>query len=128
MKHLTAFITVVCFVLGLSFFFSDIQADSKSPLAGKLFADRKDKSKISHEEKEEMLKKKEAELSQKEEAPNKKEVELKAWEQRLKSRARVRKAPRAATTPGVVNLQSPRTTGPVAPSTPAPAPKNGPSK
>ena len=121
MKRLTASITAVFFIMGLGLFLPSIQAEPKSPLAGKLFADRKDKAKISHEAKEEMLKKKEEELLQKEEALKKKEEELKAWELRLKKRTRVRRTPPATNPSGVVNLQAPRTTGPAAPGPSAPA-------
>jgi hypothetical protein len=44
MKHLVASITLVFFLLGVGSFLPAVQADTKSPLAGKMFADNTDKT------------------------------------------------------------------------------------
>ena len=43
MKRFVAFITLVFFLLGAGMFLPAVQADTKSPLAGKMFADKTDK-------------------------------------------------------------------------------------
>jgi hypothetical protein len=43
MKHLVVFLTLCFFLLGVGLFLPDSQANTKSPLAGKMLAAKKDK-------------------------------------------------------------------------------------
>jgi hypothetical protein len=139
MKKWTAGLTVIFFLLGTAFFLPLVGAENKSPLAGTLVADKKEKKKDGEERKEgykakeealeqreEQLKKKEEALKEKEEQLKKKEDELKAWEQKLKKRVQPRPATKPAT-PLQNPSQGPKTPGPGTLPTPQPpaSPQSG---
>lgn len=121
MKQLTGFITAVIFIFGLGFFLPDVRSEIKSPLAGKMLADHKDKEKKEGHEKVEKRKMKEEDLEKWEEALKKKEENLKAWERRLRRQSRIQRSPQTTANPSVVSPQAPTTSRPVAPGTPAPS-------
>ena len=121
MKQLTGFITAVIFLFGLGFFLPDVRSEVKSPLAGKMLADHKNKEKKEGYEKEEKRKMKEEDLEKWEAALKKKEEDLKAWERRLRRQSQIRRSPQTTSNPSVVSPPAPTTSGPFAPGTPAPA-------
>jgi hypothetical protein len=142
--------TLIFFLMGTGFFISPVGAENKSPLAGTLLADKKDKKMKEGEEKkegykakeealeqrEEQLKKKEEALKEREEQLKKKEGELKAREQRLKKRTPPPKpatAPQSGPQTGTPQSgpqsgtpQGPQPSGPGAPSSKAPQPSGSP--